>query len=562
MARYVRDVLDIENAVVENYTEDQAVAAIYVRKSLEDQESLTIQICMLEEYVHKSKDMLLYKVYSDNGFTGVNFERPAFSKMIEDMKLKKFNTIVVKDGSRLGRNYLSAGAYMESIFPAYGIRFISVNDHYDSADFSCMKDGISVPLKNIMNEQYSKDLSKKLTSAFRVKQMSGDFIGGLTTYGYRKNEKDRNKLVVDIETAPVIRRIFQEKVDGMSDGAIAIELNEEGILSPFAYRYAKGLVRADKYREMPWKKGTIRQILTNKMYIGHMVQGRYRQSLSMHEKKHITPENEWIIVENTHEAIIDKEIFELVQTIIKVRKEKYSGQNLASNVETENFFRKKIFCADCGRAMEIGKSISKVAVHQYYRCRLYNETAGKCCSLKSIKKKEIEKVVFDAIQYHIKLFSGAEKMIQEMNTTQKAKKKLEEYLQKISVLQEERLRYVKLAGGLYEDYEKKLLNIEEYTFISEEYDSRIKSYDIQLKDLYRFADSYKKDFTGNKDWGKKIKKFSKYIILNREMVETFISRIDVTDATHIKITFNCMDEFAAIIKINEQRRFETDGYNK
>ncbi|MFA9376115.1 MAG: recombinase family protein [Lachnotalea sp.] len=521
-----------------------------------------MQVCMLEEYVHKSEDMLLYKVYSDNGFTGTNFERPAFSKLIEDMKLGKFNTIVVKDGSRLGRNYLEAGAYMESVFPTYGIRFISVNDHYDSADLTCQKDGISVPLKNIMNEQYSKDLSRKLTSAFRVKQMSGAFIGGLTTYGYRKNENDRNKLVVDKETAPIIRRIFQGKADGMSDGAIANELNEEGILSPFAYRYAKGLVRAEKYREMPWKRGTISQMLTNKMYIGHMVQGRHRQSLSMHEKKHTTPENEWIIVENTHEAIIDKEIFELVQKIIKNKKEKYSGQTLTSVGETENLFRKKIFCADCGRAMEIGKSTSKVAVHRYYRCKLYNETAGKCCSLKSIKKKEIEKVVFDTIWYHMKLFSGAEKMIKEMNTTPKAKKKKEEYLQKIAILQQERLKYVKLAGGLYEDYEQKLLNVEEYTFISEEYDSKIKSYDMQIDDLRKFADSYKKDFTGNKDLGKKIKKFSKCMTLNREMVEAFISRIDVTDATHIKITFDCMDEFAAMIRINEQRRLEVDAYNK
>ncbi|MFA9378834.1 MAG: recombinase family protein [Lachnotalea sp.] len=184
MPRYVRDVLDIENSAVENHTENKVVAALYVRKSLDDQESLAIQICMLEEYVHKSEDMFLYKVYSDNGFTGTNFERPAFSKLIEDMKQGKFNTIVVKDGSRLGRNYLEAGAYIESVFSTYGIRFILVNDHYDSADITCKKDGISVPLKNIMNEQYSKDLSRKLTPAFRVKQMSGAFIGGLTTYGY------------------------------------------------------------------------------------------------------------------------------------------------------------------------------------------------------------------------------------------------------------------------------------------------------------------------------------------------------------------------------------------
>ncbi|RDY32009.1 recombinase family protein [Lachnotalea glycerini] len=557
MARHVRNVLLDEELDDKQVRDTKAIAAIYARKSVDDKDSLEMQIEMLKEYVYESEDLVLYNIYSDNGFTGTNFDRPAFVKMIDEMKLGKFNTIVVKDGSRLGRNYLEAGLYMESTFPMYNVRFISVNDHYDSEDIGCEKDGISVPLKNIMNEQYSKDLSRKLSSAFRVRQMEGKFIGGLTTYGYLKYEKDRNKLVIDEDVAPIIRMIFQSKLEGMSDGAIANELNDKEVLSPFAYRYSMGLVKAEKYKNIPWRRGTIVQMLTNPIYVGHMVQGRNRQSLSMHEKKHRTPENEWIVIENTHDAIVNETLYVAVQSIINERKKKYTNKPANEGDKTINLLRGKIFCADCGRAMEIGKSKSKSAVNRYYRCKLYNETAGRSCSLKSVKKEVVDEYVYATIKYHMDIFSDAEKMIQEMNVTEKASQKKKECLDKIEQIKRERLKIITLAGGLYEDYEQKILNDEEYTFIKEEYDSKIKAYDVQLDELKKYADSYKNVFAGNKDLHNKISSFVKCKQLNREMVETFISRVEVADASRIKIVMNCKDEIERILKILERRRMES-----
>ena len=367
MARKTRSTIIEQqtDVLVEQIGEVKYQTAVYARKSLDDEESLDVQVRMLLDYIEESEELILYKIFSDNGQTGTNFDRPAFNQMIEEMQLGRFNTIIVKDGSRLGRNYLEAGAYMEAIFPQNNIRFISVNDRFDSIKEECISDGLSLPLKNIMNEQYSKDLSRKLSPAFRVRQMDGKFIGGLTTYGYLKDPADKNKLIVDYEIAPVIRRIFISKTQGLSDGAIAKELNQEEILSPFAYRYNKGLVRAEKYQNMPWKRGTISQMLSNPIYTGNMVQGRTRQSLSMHEKKHKTAKNEWIIVPNTHEAIIDQKLFDQVSNILETRKEKYRNKQKQVCINAGNILRGKVYCADCGRAMELTKSVSTVSVHRY-----------------------------------------------------------------------------------------------------------------------------------------------------------------------------------------------------
>lgn len=447
---------------------------------------------------------------------------------------------------------------MENIFPQYDIRFISINDRYDSSRAECRQDGISLPLKNIMNEQYSKDLSRKSSPAFRIRQMEGKFIGGFTTYGYLKDKNDRNKLVVDMDVAPIVHRIFQSKAEGMSDGAIARELNEEGILSPFAYRYAKGLVKAEKYKDMPWKRGTISQMICNPIYLGNMVQGRTRQSLSMHEEKHKTTENEWIVVEGTHEAMISQQLFDTVKHMISKRKEKYHKNTDPQRKPVENLLRGKVFCGDCGRAMELTKSVSAVATNRYYRCKLYNETAGERCSLKSVRKEEIEKLVLEMIQYHTKWYCNVNEVIKELNRTNSAKKKFTECKEKIETLTAEWQRNVTLANGLNEDYQQQLLDESEYTFLKLEYDRKIKALDRGIKQLKEYADTFRSDFTGSKVLDRKIRTFQSIRpqSLNRERVEAFISRVEIYDAKRIAIKLNCRDELLNVSQIARERGVE------
>lgn len=564
MARKTRSTIIEQQTdeIIEQTREVKYQTAVYARKSLDDEESLDVQVRMLLDYIEESEDLILYKVFSDNGQTGTNFDRPAFNQMIEEMQLGRFNTIIVKDGSRLGRNYLEAGAYMETIFPKYNIRFISVNDRFDSVKEECIRDGLSLPLKNIMNEQYSKDLSRKLSPAFRVRQMEGKFIGGLTTYGYLKDPTDKNKLIVDNEIASVIRRIFISKIEGMSDGAIAKELNGEEILSPFAYRYAKGLVKAEKYKSMPWKRGTISQMLTNPIYTGNMVQGRTRQSLSMHEKKHSTPKNEWIVVENTHEAIISQELFDQVSTIIKERKEKYHQVQKNVCSKEENLLKGKIYCADCGRAMELTKSTSAVATNHYYRCKLFGETGGQKCSIKSIRKDKMENTVLTVLLGQLNWYCNVENIINTINLTDKAKQKLQENKESYLQLSKERQKNVMLANGLNEDYQNKILDDSEYCFLKTEYVNRINELDQQMDELKAVEKSYSTNFSVNRNLSSNAKKYLNSKVLTRDMAEAFISRIEVSDEGHIIVKINCKDEIERMIEIAKERGVDLDDNTK
>jgi len=505
-SKYVDDVVDNQTTNIEKKC---VLTAIYARKSIEDDSSLEIQIAMLNDYINTQDDFVLYKVYSDNGFTGTNFDRPGFKQMIEDMEAGKFTAVIVKDGSRLGRNYLEAGVYMENVFPAYNIRFISVNDHYDSEDLKCKRDTISIPLKNMMNEQYSKDLSRKLTSAFRAKQHAGEYIGAYAPYGYSKDTGNCNNLVVDEETASVVKRLFQMKKDGVSDCEIAKILNNESVLSPYAYRYEKGLVKADKFKGMPWKKGSIAQILVNQMYLGNMVQGRSKQSLSNREVQHKRPENEWIIVENTHEALVSKETFDEVQCIIKLRKEKYyeNLEQAGNKYSYENLFKGKIFCSDCGKAMALGINHIKSGTQFYYRCRLYGESKGTECKQRSIRKDRLEAVVLETIMIHFKNYSNYGKAIREMNRTAGARVKKNEYLEKISVLEKEKSRNVTLAAGLHSDYKENLLNKEEYQFATCQYNDKICDLESQIEAYRNKNILYSEEYGGSDKLNKNISKY-------------------------------------------------------
>ncbi len=557
MARKSRYIVVDSAAKIEKAENQQRTkAAVYVRESAEDSSPLETQVTLIIDYINKSEDLILYQVFADNGFTGVDFERPAFVRMIDDMKAGRFQAVIVKDGSRLGRNYLEAGTYIESVFPTHGIRFISINDNYDSVDARCERDGISIPLRNIMNEQYSKDLSRKLSSAFRVKQLAGDFIGAYATYGYQKESKSRSRLVIDEQTAPVIKHIFERKLAGISDGAIAEELNNAGILSPFAYRYEMGQVKAEKYKNMIWRRGTISQMLKNRIYLGDMVQGRHRKSLSRKEARHNTPRSEWLIVKDTHPAIIPDEVFEEVQKIIEARKEQYKHRvNEAGWEKTVNPFKGKIFCSDCGRAMVIGISRSKKASRFYYRCRLAVDSNGIGCVQRSIRVEDVEKAVMETVKKLAVLYKEKTLALQEENDSIDAKEKCNKLIKDLENLRIERLHYLKLSAGLYQDFVDCLLNQEEYLFAADEYKKKIINLDNRNDSLKRLVETYREKnynskklidtvFLFNEIYGKNF---------NCEILNELFNRIKVHQDCQLTISLKCMDLFQDLDKTIRKR---------
>ena len=262
----------------------------YIRLSVEDSgklgaDTIEIQKMLIQSYVEKQQDMNLCAVYCDNGRTGTNFERPGFDRLMQDVRAGKIDCVVVKDLSRFGRNYLETGTYLERIFPFLDVRFVAVNDNFDTLTAERSRDGYIIPLKNIMNEAYSKDISRKICPALASKQEKGEFIGSWAPYGYRKCTDDHHRIEPDPETAPVLQEIFQWRLEGMSYVQIARCLNNRGTPSPAQYHYINGHIKSERYSKSPWYAGTIKNMLSNEVYLGHMIQGRKRSGFCEGQKQ-------------------------------------------------------------------------------------------------------------------------------------------------------------------------------------------------------------------------------------------------------------------------------------
>lgn len=299
-------------------------AAAYVRLSVEgddlekNRESISTQRYMLEKYIEEQPDMRLADVFCDNGETGTDFERPGFQQMMDEVRRRKVDCIVLKDLSRLGRNYVETGYYMEKIFPCLGVRLVAIGDGYDT--LSGDTDEMAVSLKNLVNDLYAKDISRKINAVFETMRAKGQITGGHPPYGYLRSGEDKHRLVVDPETAPAVRDIFQWKIEGHGAAQIAGRLNDRGVISPPMFHYLHG-----NRKERPsgvgaiWRDYHIRFMLQNPAYAGHTAQGKVKKSLSDGIPLHKMPREDWVIVRDTHEAIIDQEIFDRVREPVEQR---------------------------------------------------------------------------------------------------------------------------------------------------------------------------------------------------------------------------------------------------
>ena len=290
----------------------------YVRLSVKDRRRHDLD-CMIGnqkklvcEYIQNQQDMKFVDLYCDYGHPGTDFDRPAFEKLLNDVKSGRIDCIVVKDLSRFGRSYLEAGYYIEKIFPLLDVRFVAVEERFDT-DSRKEGDGYVIPLKNMINELYSRDISKKVSTALAVRQRRGDFIGSWASYGYEKCADDPHRIQPDKDTAWVVQKIFQMRLLGMGCKDIADRLNEQGIDSPSHMRYLKGELINERYAHCKWQGQMIKKILSNLVYLGHMVQGRKRGTFYEGNRQKVLPESEWIVVKNTHEPIIDEKVFQAVQ---------------------------------------------------------------------------------------------------------------------------------------------------------------------------------------------------------------------------------------------------------
>lgn len=557
--RKVNPVTTVAEAVTEQKAEKKYSSAAYVRLSVEDSgkkgaDTIEGQKKMLTDFISRHEDMELAGVWCDNGETGTNFARPQFEAMMEKVKRGEITCIVVKDLSRFGRNYKETGNYLERIFPFLGIRFIAVTDNFDTLTAERNENGYIVPLKNIINEAYSKDISKKSASALHIKQKRGDFIGAWSPYGYNKNPEDPHKLIVNEETAAVVRQIFAWRVEGLSIVQIARRLNDAGILSPSAYLYETGQVKTEKYHGVPWHNQILKSILSHPVYLGHMVQGRKRQSFYDGQKQVYTPESEWAVVCNTHEPIIDQQTFDIVQRMAQERKEEYHSRlgKFESLGQTENIFKQLAYCPDCQRPLVRYKNVSHDKKLWYTFICPSHADDPKSCPKKSIREDKLTEIVKAAIQKQIAAAADLEAIIRDINNSPTFCREVEQSRSRIVNARRTLKRCQSLYDSLYQNYVEGLMNEDEYISLRERYKQQAEEAQ-QIISALELEEANGKQYTSENLFLQAFTRFQTGEELTRDMLITLVERIYIDEYDGVEIIFKYRDEYQALCDFIERR---------
>lgn len=534
--------------------------ALYLRLSKEDGDvasgsknesnSIANQKSLIMDYLQSRPEFRVVSIREDDGFSGTDFNRPAFQAMMEDVKKGVINCIIVKDLSRFGRNYIEVGRYLEKLFPMLGIRFIAVNDNYDSLEADTAHD-IVVPFKNLINDSYCRDLSVKIRSHLAIKRKNGEFIGAFACYGYLKDENNRNQLVVDTYAGQVVQDIFRMKINGMSQYRIADALNEQGILSPIEYKKYLGSHFESSFKVNPkavWTAKAVTRILTNEIYTGVLVQGKQTTPNHKVKVRQEVDEADWIRVENAHESLIDRVLFDIVQNLM-------GRDTRTSPNETQVFpLSGLVYCGDCGHPMvrKISRYTKKkkgddAQTYGYFLC---SEKCGKGgCSWHRISEDDLMEAVLGAVNLHIQKVLDVQEALKQIEKAPSRQLMIQKYLERLSRKEEERKKAERLKIGIYEDLKDDLLDKEEYQKLKAEFDSRITEADAAVKELKRQITELEESHCATAAWMNYFQQFGRLEQLTRWAAAIIINKILVYEDNRIKITFNFQADLNRIQEI-------------
>lgn len=529
--------------------------ALYLRLSVmdmgrDDSESIVNQEELLRGYMAEHPELVLKDVFVDNGETGTNFDRPAWLDLMRECRNGNINCIILKDLSRLGRNYIETGDYLERILPMLGVRLIAVNDRYDSINLTNGERLVS-NLKNLVNDIYAKDISRKVIAAMHTKQKNGEFLGGFAAYGYLLDPNDKTKIVVNPDTAPVVRTIFEMKAEGMGNGTICQTLNNEGVPCPLRYRYLKGLSKTDKYANCLWIISTVAEILRNPLYLGHMTQGKIRKALCDGKEARKTKRDEWIIVPNTHEPIITQDLFDQANAVFNKRSATYK-ENRYKYADGEKQRQDLIlygiaFCADCGKALSRRKLSSGTSKSPKWAFRCRKHTDYHACTNKYIHENALYESVYYAIRTQVQQYVDVAGILERLNRDNGYKAQQLRYDLELDEINKELRRVSSLRQAIYEDYAAKLLTASEYQYATEKYNADIETQNKKLDAVKAEKAEYSKYTEQTNKWLATFERFMNEKALNREMVQALVERVEVSDLNKVSVSFKFRDELESLI---------------
>ncbi len=526
-------------------------AAVYVRLSKEDgdkeeSDSIVNQKELIRAFLDDKPDIEVCGEWADDGYSGANFERPNFRKMVQEIEAGRIDCVVVKDLSRFGRNFVEAGRYIDQIFPALGVRFIAVNDGFDSVHGRTSSDRILVPFKNLINDAYCRDISVKVRSQLETKRKKGDFIGSFAVYGYLKDPADHHKLVVDEYAAGIVKEIFRWKLEGASQQRIADRLNNRGELSPMEYkrfcgmRYQSGFQVNTRAR---WTAVAVGRILRNELYTGTMVQGKRTTPNHKVKKTLLKPSEEWVRVENCHEAVIDKEDFLAVGRLL------LQDTRVAPKEETVYLLSGLVFCGDCGQNMVRNSVCRNGKTYVYYMCG-NNRTNGKCSSHR-INGGQLEQSVFLALKQHIAQTADMDRVLAYIDTLPYHQAGVEKVDRQILEKQEEAEKYTRLKESLYESLMDGLVDKGEHLELKALYDGKLQETQAAMARLREEMESLLQNRTGNTCWIEEFKRHRNLPELTRHIAVTLIDRIEVCEGGRVQIRFKYQDSYERALSLIE-----------
>ena len=523
----------------------------YLRLSRDDgdkaeSDSIQNQRELINDFLKKHPEIKKVQEYVDDGYSGTNFDRPNFKRMMAEIEKGHIDCVIVKDLSRLGRNYIEMGKYLERIFPMYGVRVIAINDNYDTANESSDADQIVIPFKNLINDAYCRDISMKIRSQLDVKRKNGQFIGSFATYGYMKDPKNKNHLIIDEYAANVVRMIFNMKLEGYSAGTIADHLNESKVLTPMEYKRFCGLNFNGGFQistDPVWHPNTVTRILKNEVYLGIAVQGKNRKINYKVKESRPIDESKWIRVPGSHDPIIPKEIFDTVQNMLRL------DTRTSPKKDQVDVLSGLVRCGDCGQNMIRRCSTKKEKTYYYYHCSTHKNGEG--CSSHLISSDKLQDMILWQIRQQVELLVNAEMIISAADNLPNEQFQVKFLNEQMGKLNAEIEKYEDLKTKLYQDLREGTVAQDEYKDLQERFNRKL----IEAKSSLAEIEEKKARLTlkglCEQQWLKDMKEYRNIMVLERKIVTALIEKVVVYSKDHIEIIFRYADEMEIVIAAAE-----------
>lgn len=522
------------------------LAGIYARHSAEepedgDQNSIANQRKIAQRYIEEHSDLKFVDFYSDNGYSGMTYDRPDFHRLIRDLRAGRINCIIVKDVSRLGRHFIETGEYVESIFPQMGARLICVNDNYDSISETADSNALTMPLRMVMNDYYAKDISKKIRASIDAKISCGEYLPppASVAYGYLRCPQ-KHTYDIDEEAAPVVRRIFEMRADGEDIRGICRRLNEEGIPSPGKLRFLRGTADKSCFKDALWAANSIRRILTNPVYLGNRVHGKIERRKRGQRGQKWVPEEDWIVVPNAHPAIVSQELYDRVRKVNEEtasRRAKFDTWNTVDK-DTRNLLKGKVFCAECGSTMYTRKQkCSFGACSVSYQCGLYERSQKKRCTNHLIRQSVVFDALKEALGQQIETTADLELIEEAMHRVEE--KRRASILGRIGDVDAKRRDAERYLRELLENMATGLISRSEYLYLKQRRKEDLEKLDAQEEDARADLSAYDRGLAAAMNWVRMLKQFHELPELTAELVDALIDKIYIHEDRHLEIVLRC-----------------------